>query len=69
MTIAVAGNRAAAGIAIADINLKLIQEVIAAIRIGETAMPSSSTIRAGWSLTRISARSFAATPPQGTSDR
>jgi adenylate cyclase len=36
MTIAVAGNRAAAGIAIADINLKLIQEVIAAIKIGET---------------------------------
>ncbi|MET4279987.1 adenylate cyclase [Bradyrhizobium sp. F1.2.2] len=36
MIIAVAGNRAAAGIVIADINLKLIQEVIAAIRIGET---------------------------------
>jgi class 3 adenylate cyclase len=36
MTIAVAGNRAAAGIAIADINLKLIQEVIAAIKIGDT---------------------------------
>jgi adenylate cyclase len=36
MTIAVAGNRAAAGIAIADINLKLIQDVIAAIKIGET---------------------------------
>lgn len=36
MTIAVVGNRAAAGIAIADINLKLIQEVIAAIKIGET---------------------------------
>src|SRR5258705_422585 len=36
MTIAVAGNRAADGIAIADINLKLIQEVIAAIKIGET---------------------------------
>ncbi|MGM4917646.1 cache domain-containing protein [Tardiphaga sp. 813_E8_N1_3] len=36
MTIAVAGNRAAAGIAIADINLKLIQEVIAAIKIGVT---------------------------------
>lgn len=36
MTIAVAGNRAAAGIAVADINLKLIQEVIGAIKIGET---------------------------------
>lgn len=36
MTIAVAGNRAAAGIAIADINLKLIWDVIAAIKIGET---------------------------------
>jgi adenylate cyclase len=36
MTVAVAGNRAAAGIAVADINLKLIQEVIAAIKIGET---------------------------------
>ncbi|MDB5618720.1 cache domain-containing protein [Tardiphaga sp.] len=36
MSIAMAGNRAAAGIAIADINLKLIWEVIAAIRIGDT---------------------------------
>ncbi|MDB5581883.1 MAG: transcriptional regulator [Bradyrhizobium sp.] len=36
MTIAVAGNRASAGIAVADINLKLIQEVIAAIKIGDT---------------------------------
>ncbi len=36
MTMAVAGNRAAVGIAIADINLKLIWDVIAAIKIGET---------------------------------
>lgn len=36
MTIAVAGNRAAAGVAIADINLKLIWDVISAIKIGET---------------------------------
>jgi hypothetical protein len=36
MLIAVAGNRRAAGIAIADINLKLIQDVIGAIRIGKT---------------------------------
>jgi len=36
MTIAVAGNRAADGIAIADINLKLIRDVIAAIKIGQT---------------------------------
>jgi class 3 adenylate cyclase len=36
MTIAVAGNRAADGIAIADINLKLIWDVIAAIKIGDT---------------------------------
>src|SRR5262245_6124936 len=36
MTIAVAGNRAADGIAIADINLKLIWDVIAAIKIGNT---------------------------------
>jgi adenylate cyclase len=36
MTIAVAGNRAADGIAIADINLKLIWDVIAAIKIGHT---------------------------------
>jgi adenylate cyclase len=36
MTIAVAGNRASAGVAIADINLKLIWEVIAAIKIGDT---------------------------------
>jgi adenylate cyclase len=35
MTIAVAGNRAADGIAIADINLKLIWDVIAAIKIGD----------------------------------
>jgi adenylate cyclase len=36
MTIAVAGNRAADGIAIADINLKLIRDVIAGIKIGQT---------------------------------
>src|SRR5436305_13781050 len=36
MRIAVAGNRAADGIVIADINLKLIWDVIAAIKIGET---------------------------------
>src|SRR5262245_23073641 len=36
MQIAVAGNLAAAGVAIADVNLKLIWDVIAAIRIGET---------------------------------
>jgi len=36
MTIAVAGNRAATGIALADINLKLIWDVIASIRIGDT---------------------------------
>ena len=36
MVIAVAGNRAADGVAIADINLKLIWDVIAAIKIGNT---------------------------------
>jgi class 3 adenylate cyclase len=36
MTIAVVGNRAAAGVAIADINLKLIWDVIAGIKIGDT---------------------------------
>jgi len=36
MLIAVPGNRAADGIAIADINLKLIWDVIAAIKIGNT---------------------------------
>jgi len=36
MVIAVAGNRAADGIAIADINLKLIWDVIATIKIGNT---------------------------------
>jgi adenylate cyclase len=36
MRIAVAGNRAAAGIVIAEINLKLIWDVIAAIKIGDT---------------------------------
>jgi class 3 adenylate cyclase len=36
MTLAVAGNRAAVGVAIAEINLKLIWDVISAIRVGET---------------------------------
>ena len=36
MRIAVAGNLAAAGVGIADVNLKLIWDVIAAIRIGST---------------------------------
>lgn len=36
MTIAVAGNRAAVGVAVAEINLKLIWDVIAAIRVGES---------------------------------
>lgn len=36
MTIAVAGNRAAVGIAVAEINLKLIWDVISAIRVGES---------------------------------
>lgn len=36
MTIAVAGNRKAAGIAVAEINLKLIWDVISAIRVGYT---------------------------------
>jgi class 3 adenylate cyclase len=36
MTIAVAGNRAAVGVAIAQVNLKFIWEVIAAIKVGQT---------------------------------
>lgn len=36
MTIAVAGNRSAVGIAIAEVNLKFIWNVISAIRVGET---------------------------------
>jgi class 3 adenylate cyclase len=36
MTIALAGNRAAVGIVIAEINLKLIWDVVTAIRVGET---------------------------------
>jgi adenylate cyclase len=36
MQIAVAGNRAAAGIVIAEINLKLIWDIIASIKIGDT---------------------------------
>ncbi|MFO1120036.1 MAG: adenylate/guanylate cyclase domain-containing protein [Rhodospirillales bacterium] len=36
MTIAVAGNRAAAGVAVAEINLKLIWDVITSIRVGES---------------------------------
>lgn len=36
MTVGVGGNRATAGTALADINLKLILEVVSAIRVGET---------------------------------
>lgn len=36
MTIAVAGNRAAVGVAVAEINLKLIWDVISAIRVGRS---------------------------------
>ncbi len=36
MTIAVAGNRAAVGVVLAEVNLKLIWDVISAIRVGRT---------------------------------
>jgi adenylate cyclase len=36
MTIAVAGNRSAVGVAVAEINLKFIWNVISAIRVGRT---------------------------------
>lgn len=36
MTIAVAGNRPAAGVAVAEVNLKFIWDVISAIRVGRT---------------------------------
>lgn len=36
VTIAISGNRSSVGIAIAEVNLKLIWEVISAIRVGET---------------------------------
>ncbi|MFT7471896.1 MAG: adenylate cyclase [Kiritimatiellia bacterium] len=36
MTIAIAGNRRAAGVAVAQINLKLVWDVITAIRVGES---------------------------------
>jgi class 3 adenylate cyclase len=36
MRIAVAGNRAAAGVVVADINLKLIWDIISAVKIGDT---------------------------------
>lgn len=36
MTIAVAGNRAAVGVVVAEVNLKLIWDVISAIRVGRT---------------------------------
>ena len=36
MTIAVAGNRSAVGVAVAEVNLKLIWEVISAIKVGRT---------------------------------
>lgn len=49
MIIAVAGNRAADGIAIAEINLKLIWDVITAIKIGNTGrvfvvMPTRTSV-------------------------
>lgn len=36
MTIAMAGNRSAVGVAVAEINLKFIRDVVSAIRIGQT---------------------------------
>jgi len=36
MTIAIAGNRSAVGVAVAEVNLKFIWEVISAIRVGRT---------------------------------
>lgn len=36
MTVTVTGNRVAAGVAVAEINLKLILDVVASIRVGET---------------------------------
>ncbi|KMO41723.1 transcriptional regulator [Methylobacterium tarhaniae] len=36
MTLAVAGNRLSVGVAVAEINLKLIRDVVSGIRIGET---------------------------------
>lgn len=36
MTVAVAGNRTAAGVAVAEVNLKFIWDVISAIRVGRT---------------------------------
>lgn len=36
MTVAVAGNRAATGVAIAEVNLKFIWDVVSAIRVGRT---------------------------------
>jgi hypothetical protein len=36
------------GVTVADINLKLIWDVISQIKIARTAMPTSSTARAGW---------------------
>ena len=38
MTVAVAGNRAAVGVAIAEVNLKFIWEVISGIKVGRTGM-------------------------------
>ena len=36
MIVAVSGNRAAVGFAVADVNLKLIWDLVTTIRIGET---------------------------------
>ena len=43
MTVAVAGNRAAVGVAVAEINLKLIWEVISAIHVGRAGKASCWT--------------------------
>ena len=64
MRIAVAGNRAAAGIVVADINLKLIWDIIAAIKIGDTGHALVVDDFGRRSPTRTSASCCAAVPEQ-----
>ena len=67
MRIAVAGNRAAAGIVVADINLKLIWDIIAAIRIGDTGHVLVVDDFGVWSPIRTSASYCAAGQAVGIS--
>ena len=63
MTVAVAGNRSAVGVAVAEVNLKFIWEEISAIRWGAPAKRSCSTGREGSSPIPTSAWCCGPTKP------